>query len=65
MLYCMIIAQIQECILAIMDATVDKRELLIHHELLEVDDNGHLPASNYRPPKESTIEIVINNDLEV
>ena len=49
-----------------MDATVDTRALLIHHELLEVEYNGHLPdENNYESPDESTIEIIITKDLEV
>ena len=64
---CIILSvQIQECILAIMDATVDKSGTLIHHEVLEVDDEGHTPTNKkYESPDDSSIEIIINNDLKV
>ena len=58
--------QIQECILTILDATVDQNQGLIHHEVLEVDNNGHTPDSkNFESQPQHTIEIVIKNDLQV
>ena len=58
--------QIQECILAILDATVDQNQGLIHHEVLEVDNNGHTPDSeSFKSQKQHIIEIVIKNDLQV
>ena len=56
--------QIQDCILAVLDATVDQEEGLIHHEVLEVDEEGLTPdKSTSQSP--SIIEIVAKNDMEV
>ena len=49
-----------------MDATVEQEGCQIHHEVLEVDDNGCTPSMpGFVPPDKSTIEIVINQDMEV
>ena len=35
--------QIEECVVAIIDSTIDRDAGVIHHEVLEVDDEGNTP----------------------
>lgn len=58
--------QIEECILAIMDSTVNETARIIDNRLLEVDKNGYTPESNeYNPLGPSCITIVADNSLKV
>ena len=57
--------QIEDCILAILDATVEGE--VVHNEVLEVDQHGHTPEQKgYAVLRgKSCIESVANYDLEV
>ena len=66
--------QIEECILAILDSTVDRTHAVIHYDLLEADKNGYTPDQDkgytskeqgYNPSGHNCIEIVAKQDLEV
>ena len=59
--------QIEECILAIMDSTVNETARIIDNRLLEVDKNGYTPESNEYNPSlgPSCITIVADNSLKV
>ena len=48
-----------------LDATVDQEKGVIHHEVLEVDEEGKTPDQSTSPSIPSTIEIVAKNDIEV
>ena len=48
-----------------LDATVDQEKGVIHHEVLEVDEEGKTPDRSTSPLTPSTIEIVAKNDIEV
>ena len=64
--------QIEDCILAILDSTVDRTHAVIHYDLLEADKNGYTPdqykgynSKGYNPSGHNCIEIVAKQDLEV
>lgn len=56
--------QIQDCITAVLDATVDEENGVIHHEVLEVDEDGLTPDKSTSSAP-STMEIVAKSELEV
>ena len=66
-------AQIEECLLAILDATMDTSKGVVHHEVLEADGNGYTPDQcreqpgkpGYNPTSPNSIEIVAKKDMEV
>ena len=54
--------QIQECVVAILDSTIDQDAGVIHHEVLEVDDKGNTPNSNrFECPSQHSIDLVVKN----
>ena len=56
--------QIQDCIVAVLDATIDQESGVIHHEVLEVDEDGLTPDKS-TSGSPSTLEIVAKSELEV
>ena len=59
--------QIEDCILAILDATVD--EEIVHNDVMEVDQNGHTPGQKNKfkpyPGGKSLFDCVAMYDLDV
>ena len=37
------LSQLQDCVMAILDSTVDRDRSMIHHEVLEADCKGNTP----------------------
>ena len=57
-----VLSQIQECVVAILDATVDQDAGVIHNEVLEVDDEGNTPDREaFKCPSQHSIELVVKN----
>lgn len=53
--------------MAILDSTYDESEEVIHHQVLEVDQDGHLPKQpdEFDFTTKSCLEVVANDDLTV
>ena len=47
---------------AILDATVDQDAGVIHHEVLEVDDEGNTPDTKaFECPSQHSIDLIVKN----
>ena len=47
---------------AILDSTIDQDAGVIHHEVLEVDDEGNTPNSKkFKCPLQHSIDLVVKN----
>ena len=56
------LSQIQECVVAILDATVDQDAGVIHNEVLEIDNEGNTPdRDEFECPSQHSIELVVKN----
>ena len=64
LLYLLVTLQIEDCITAVLDATVDEENGVIHHEVLEVDEDGLTPDKSTSTVP-STLEIIAKSELEV
>ena len=55
-------SQIQECVVAILNTTVDQDTGMIHHEVLEVDYEGYTPDKDeFKCHSQHSIELVVKN----
>ena len=62
------LSQLQECVVAILDSTLDQDGGVIHHEVLEVDKFGNTPnKEKFKCPSTHSIELIVKNakNLEV
>ena len=61
-----LLSQLQDCVLAALDITIDHQNGKVYHDVLEADDHGILPGEpGFNAGCDSCIKIVAKSDLEV
>ena len=61
-----LLSQLQDCVLAALDMTIDHQNSKVYHDVLEADDHGILPGEpGFNAECDSCIKIVAKADLEV